>query len=52
LQLPRYHSGVIQNIIFNWSGTLVDDLPAVPAATEFQFRRHAGLGPESWTKSS
>jgi phosphoglycolate phosphatase-like HAD superfamily hydrolase/ADP-ribose pyrophosphatase YjhB (NUDIX family) len=28
-------SGVIQNIIFDWSGTLVDDLPAVLAATNF-----------------
>ena len=27
--------GVIQNIIFDWSGTLVDDLPAVLAATNF-----------------
>jgi phosphoglycolate phosphatase len=30
-------SGVIQNIIFDWSGTLVDDLPAVLAATNFVF---------------
>jgi phosphoglycolate phosphatase-like HAD superfamily hydrolase/ADP-ribose pyrophosphatase YjhB (NUDIX family) len=29
--------GVIQNIIFDWSGTLVDDLPAVFAATNFVF---------------
>jgi phosphoglycolate phosphatase len=29
--------GVIQNIIFDWSGTLVDDLPAVLAATNFVF---------------
>jgi phosphoglycolate phosphatase len=29
--------GVIQNIIFDWSGTLVDDLPAVLAATNFAF---------------
>jgi phosphoglycolate phosphatase-like HAD superfamily hydrolase/ADP-ribose pyrophosphatase YjhB (NUDIX family) len=28
---------VIQNIIFDWSGTLVDDLPAVLAATNFVF---------------
>jgi phosphoglycolate phosphatase-like HAD superfamily hydrolase/ADP-ribose pyrophosphatase YjhB (NUDIX family) len=28
---------VIQNIIFDWSGTLVDDLPAVLAATNFLF---------------
>jgi phosphoglycolate phosphatase-like HAD superfamily hydrolase/ADP-ribose pyrophosphatase YjhB (NUDIX family) len=30
-------SGVIQNIIFDWSGTLVDDLPSVLAATNFVF---------------
>ncbi len=30
-------AGVIQNIIFDWSGTLVDDLPAVLAATNFVF---------------
>jgi phosphoglycolate phosphatase len=29
--------GVIQNIIFDWSGTLVDDLPAVLAATNYVF---------------
>ena len=29
----RYHSPVIRNIIFDWSGTLVDDLPAVWQAT-------------------
>src|SRR5208283_4405243 len=29
--------GAIQNIIFDWSGTLVDDLPAVLAATNFVF---------------
>ena len=28
---------MIQNIIFDWSGTLVDDLPAVLAATNFVF---------------
>jgi phosphoglycolate phosphatase-like HAD superfamily hydrolase len=28
---------VIRNIIFDWSGTLVDDLPAVFAATNFVF---------------
>src|SRR5271163_4073574 len=32
--------GVIQNIIFDWSGTLVDDLPAVLAATNFVFAQH------------
>ncbi len=31
--------GVIQNIIFDWSGTLVDDLPAVLAATNFVFAK-------------
>ena len=30
---PRYTPWVIRNIIFDWSGTLVDDLPAVWAAT-------------------
>lgn len=29
----RYCPGVIRNIIFDWSGTLVDDLPAVWTAT-------------------
>jgi phosphoglycolate phosphatase-like HAD superfamily hydrolase len=35
-------SGTIRNIIFDWSGTLVDDLPAVWQATNHVFRR-AGL---------
>ena len=30
----------IRNIIFDWSGTLVDDLPAVLAATNFVFDQH------------
>jgi phosphoglycolate phosphatase-like HAD superfamily hydrolase len=33
-------AGVIQNIIFDWSGTLVDDLPAVLAATNFVLAEH------------
>ena len=34
--------GVIRNIIFDWSGTLVDDLPAVLDATNHVFT-HCGL---------
>lgn len=30
---------MIRNIIFDWSGTLVDDLPAVWSATNFVFRQ-------------
>src|SRR5580658_4050696 len=30
-------TGVIRNIIFDWSGTLVDDLPSVLAATNRVF---------------
>jgi len=30
---------VIRNVIFDWSGTLVDDLPAVLAASNFVFRQ-------------
>ena len=40
----RLHCGVIRNIIFDWSGTLVDDLPAVWEATNYvltQSRRSA-----------
>jgi len=37
-----YAEGVIRNIIFDWSGTLVDDLPAVWQATNFVFGR-AGI---------
>ena len=33
---------MIRNVIFDWSGTLVDDLPAVWKATNYVFRR-AGL---------
>jgi phosphoglycolate phosphatase len=33
---------VVRNIIFDWSGTLVDDLPAVWEATNFVFRQ-AGI---------
>ncbi len=36
----------IRNIIFDWSGTLVDDLPAVLAATNHVFAKH-GLEPIS-----
>jgi len=35
-------SKVIRNIIFDWSGTLVDDLPAVWQATNYVFKR-AGI---------
>src|SRR5437870_9647294 len=37
-----YTPSVIRNIIFDWSGTLVDDLPAVWQATNFVFTQ-AGL---------
>jgi phosphoglycolate phosphatase-like HAD superfamily hydrolase/ADP-ribose pyrophosphatase YjhB (NUDIX family) len=37
---------VIRNIIFDWSGTLVDDLPAVLAATNFVFEA-CGVKPMS-----
>jgi phosphoglycolate phosphatase len=37
-------SAVIRNIIFDWSGTLVDDLPAVLEATNYVFDR-CGLKP-------
>jgi phosphoglycolate phosphatase len=30
---------MIRNIIFDWSGTLVDDLPAVLQATNFIFQQ-------------
>ncbi len=36
---PCYFRRVIRNIIFDWSGTLVDDLPAVWRATNFCFRQ-------------
>lgn len=32
---PHYTAEVIRNIIFDWSGTLVDDLPAVWKATNY-----------------
>ena len=37
---------MIRNIIFDWSGTLVDDLPAVLAATNFVFEK-CGVPPLS-----
>ena len=37
-----YSPPVIRNVIFDWSGTLVDDLPAVWEATNFVFKQ-AGL---------
>ena len=37
---------MIRNIIFDWSGTLVDDLPAVWSATNHVFRQ---AGMEEWT---
>ena len=33
-----YGRGVIRNVIFDWSGTLVDDLPAVLEATNHVLR--------------
>jgi phosphoglycolate phosphatase len=39
----------IRNIIFDWSGTLVDDLPAVLAATNFVFKQ-SGVAPISLEK--
>ena len=38
----RYNPPVIRNVILDWSGTLVDDLPAVLLATNHVFRQ-AGL---------
>src|SRR5262245_21973602 len=35
----RYARGVIRNVIFDWSGTLVDDLPAVWEASNHVFRK-------------
>jgi beta-phosphoglucomutase-like phosphatase (HAD superfamily) len=35
----RKLNGMIRNIIFDWSGTLVDDLPAVLAATNAVFEQ-------------
>jgi len=40
---PAKWPGMIRNIIFDWSGTLVNDLPAVLATTNHVFRL-AGLG--------
>jgi phosphoglycolate phosphatase-like HAD superfamily hydrolase/ADP-ribose pyrophosphatase YjhB (NUDIX family) len=40
---------VIRNIIFDWSGTLVDDLPAVLAATNHVFAQY-GLPPLTMDK--
>src|ERR1043166_1929808 len=40
--MPAYSRAVIRNIIFDWSGTLVDDLPAVWEATNHVFKQ-AGL---------
>src|SRR5437879_13196792 len=36
---PLYTPGVIRNVIFDWSGTLVDDLPAVWRANNSVFRQ-------------
>ena len=36
---PDYTPGVIRNMIFDWSGTLVDDLPAVWRANNSVFRQ-------------
>jgi len=41
-----YTGGVIRNCIFDWSGTLVDDLPAVWEASNSVFQR-AGVAPLS-----
>ena len=35
----RYNSLMIRNVIFDWSGTLVDDLPAVWRATNYVLTR-------------
>jgi phosphoglycolate phosphatase-like HAD superfamily hydrolase/ADP-ribose pyrophosphatase YjhB (NUDIX family) len=36
---PRYADRVIRNVVFDWSGTLVDDLPAVWQATNHVLRQ-------------
>ena len=41
-----YHGPVIRNVIFDWSGTLVNDLPAVLQATNHVFAQ-AGKSPLS-----
>jgi phosphoglycolate phosphatase len=41
-----HKEGVIRNIIFDWSGTLVDDLPAVWASTNYVFKQ-SGMEPIS-----
>ena len=41
---PRSVRRVIRNVIFDWSGTLVDDLPAVWEASNHVFRL-AGVPP-------
>ena len=38
--MNRYAERVIRNIIFDWSGTLVDDLPAVLDATNHVFAKY------------
>ena len=42
----RTLGAVIRNVIFDWSGTLVDDLPAVWEASNHVFRQ-AGIPPLS-----
>lgn len=49
VDIPRTRrtlGGVIRNVIFDWSGTLVDDLPAVWEASNHVFRQ-AGILPLS-----
>ena len=46
-----YTSFVIRNIIFDWSGTLVDDLPAVWKATNYVLTQIRARGNEPGTIS-
>jgi len=46
-----YTRTMIRNIIFDWSGTLVDDLPAVWKATNHVFVQ-AQRGEMSWSNSA
>ena len=41
---------MIRNIIFDWSGTLVDDLPAVWKATNYVLTRMTDDGFRMWSR--
>ena len=51
-RMPATLGLMIRNVILDWSGTLVDDLPAVWGATNHVMRQAGGSGVARWINSA